>query len=199
MDLTKLASSLLNSDSIGGLSELTGASGSDVTKVLTNALPALLNGAKSQAQDSGTSKSFANALSNHKQNDTSDLSKFLGNIDMEDGAKIITHLLGSNKDDVVKDIAKDTGVSQAKTGNILSAVAPLLMSLLGQQTEKEGSDDSVIGDLVGSLLDNVDVGSLLTGLLTDDSSSGKGSSKKKAASKTSGSNIIGSLLSSFLK
>ncbi len=197
MDLTKLAGSLLNSDSIDGLSKLTGASGNDVTKVLSNALPALLSGAKSQAQDSSTSKGFAAALSDHKKADTSDLGSFLGNIDLEDGAKIIGHLLGSDKDDVVKDIANDTGVSKNKVSGILSAVAPLLMSLLGQETDKDGADESGLGDLFGTLLENVDVGSLLTGLLSDNTS-GK-SNKKAASSKKSGSNIIGSLLGSFLK
>ncbi len=197
MDLTKLASSLLNSDSIDGLSKLTGASGNDVTKVLSKALPTLLNGAKNQAQDSSTSKSFATALSDHKKDDTSDLASFLGKIDIEDGAKIITHLLGSDKDDVVKDIAKDTGISKSKISNILSAVAPLLMSLLGQETDKDDADESGLGDLFGSLLDNVDVGSLLTGLLIDNSSGKTG--KKKAASKKSGSDLIGGLLNSFLK
>lgn len=114
MDLTKLAGSLLSSDSIGGLSGLTGASDNDVSKVLAKALPALLSGAKDQAKGEGTSQGFASALSDHAKDDTSDLTKFLGKVDMKDGAKIIAHLLGSGKDDVVADIASDTGVSQAK-------------------------------------------------------------------------------------
>lgn len=186
MDLSKLAGSLLSSDSIGGLSSLTGASDNDVSKVLAKALPTLLSGAKDQAKDENTSKGFASALSDHAKDDTSDLSKFLGNVDLKDGAKIISHLLGSGKEDVVAEVAEDTGVSKTKTNSILSAVAPLLMSLLGQQTkeEKEEKEDGV-GGLIGTLLDNVDVGSLLSGLLTDNASSdGKGTKKKAATKKT---------------
>lgn len=195
MDLTKIASTLLSSDSISGLTQSTGASGSDITSVLSKALPSLLKGANEQATNKKTSESFVNALSQHAKDDTKDLSGFLGNVDLSDGAKIIGHLLGSDKEDVVNDIAKETGVSKAKTNSILSAIAPLLMSLLGQQTEQEdnGSD---IGNLVGSLLSNVDVGDLLTGLLGDNSSSDgkkKPSKKKKTSSKDSG-NIISGLM-----
>lgn len=198
MDLTKLAGSLLSSDSIGGLSGLTGASDKDVSKVLAKALPTLLSGAKDQAKGEGTAKGFASALSDHAKDDTADLSKFLGKVDMKDGAKILAHLLGSGKDDVVADIASDTGVSQAKTDSILSGAAPLLMSLLGQQAKEEEEKEDGIGGLLGSLLDNVDMGSLLTGLLTDNASStsetDKKKKKKKEASKKENGGLLGGLL-----
>ncbi len=197
MDLTKLAGTLLNSDSIEGLSGLTGAKEDDITKVLTQALPTLLNGAKDQANGKGSSKGFATALSDHAKDDTSDLTKFLGNVDMKDGSKIIGHLLGSEKEDVVNSVAKKSGVSKSKTNNILSAIAPLLMSLLGQQVEKEDQKGDLLGGLFGSLLDNVDVGDLLTGLLTDKSeSSSKGKKKKKTSKKKTGDlfGLLGKLL-----
>lgn len=208
MDLTKLAGTLLCSDSIDGLSGLTGASGSDVSNVLAKALPALLDGAKDQAKGKNTSKGFASALSDHAKDNTKDLSSFLGNVDLEDGAKIITHLLGSGKDDVVGKVAKDTGVSKSKTGAILSAAAPLLLSLLGQQADEDDNKDSGVGDLIGVLLENVDVGSLLTGLLTDNSSTEKKTTKKKTASKKTtkkksasdnSANLVTSILKSLLK
>ncbi len=184
MDLLKLAGTLLSSDSVDGLSERTGSSGNDVSSVLTKALPVLLEGANSQAKGKSSSKGFAAALSDHAKDDTSNLSKFLGNVDMADGAKIITHLLGSGEDDTVKEIADDSGVDKANTAAILSAAAPLLLSLLGQQTEKEDKKEAV-GDLVGVLLENVDVSSLVTGLLTSNGSAEKEDTKKSSTKKTS--------------
>lgn len=186
MDLLKLAGTLLSSDSVDELSERTGSSGNDVSSVLTKALPVLLEGASSQAKGKSSSKGFATALSDHAKDDTSNLSKFLGNVDMADGAKIITHLLGSGEDDTVKEIADDSGVDKANTAAILSAAAPLLLSLLGQQTEKEDKKEAV-GDLVGVLLENVDVSSLVTGLLTSNGSAEKEDTKKSSTKKTSGS------------
>lgn len=189
MDLMKLAGTLLSSDSLGGLSEATGSSDNDVSKVLVKALPALLSGANEQAKDKKTAKGFASALSDHAKDDTGNLSKFLGNVDMEDGAKILTHLLGSGEDDTVEEIAEESGVDKADVLSILSAAAPLLLSLLGQQTEEEDKKEA-IGDLVGVLLENVDVGSIVTNLLTSNDSKKDNkkaaSTKKTTAKKSSG-------------
>lgn len=201
MDLSKLAGSLLSSDSLKGLSGLTGASNSDIQNVLTNALPSLLNGASEQANNADTAESFANALAQHAKDDTSNLSSFLGNVDMADGAKIISHLLGSGKDETIQRAAKAAGVSQNKTNDILSAIAPMLLSLLGQQADEDDDKDSGVGNLMGALLGNVDMGSLLTGLIsTDTSSSASTSGKKKpASSKKNAGGIIGGILSGLLK
>ena len=202
MDLLKIAGSLLSSDSIKGLSSLTGASNTDITNVLTSALPSLLSGATEQAKNESTAESFANALARHAKDDTSSLSSFLGNVDLADGAKIIGHLLGSGKEETVKKVAKASGVSEKKTGDILSAIAPMLLSLLGQQAEEDDDKESGVNGLVGALLDNVDVGSLLTGLIsTNTSSSASTSGKKKPASskKNDASGIIGGILSGLLK
>ena len=198
MDYKKIASELLSSDSIKGLSDRTGVSGGDVTKVLGQALPALLNGAGGQAKDKNTSASFLSALTDHAKDDTNDLSKFLGGVDLKDGGKIIGHLLGSDKDGILKDISKSTGVSKSKTNSILSAIAPLLMILLGKQADKE-RDNGDITDLFGSLLENVDVGDLLGGLLGGDSSSSKKSTKKKSSKKDDSGNLLTSLLKGLLK
>lgn len=202
MDLSKIASSLLSSDSLKGLSNLTGASNKDITGVLTSALPSLLSGATEQAKDKKTSESFATALAQHAKDDTSDLTSFLGKVDLNDGAKIIGHLLGSGKEETVKKAAKASGVSEKKTGDILSAIAPMLLSLLGQQAEEDDDKESGASGLVGALLDNVDVGSLLAGLISTDTSSASTSGKKKPASakkKNNTSGIIGGILSGLLK
>lgn len=168
MDLTSLMGTLLSSDSVKGLSKATGSSQSDITSVLNAALPMLLQGVSGQAQDKNSG--FDKALEQHANDDVSDLGSFFGGIDLADGAKIIGHLLGGSTESSTKSVAKETGVSQKDIGNILAAAAPLLMSLLGQETKKNNSND-LLGEIVGAVLENVDVGALLTGLLG-------GSSKK---------------------
>lgn len=197
MDIQKLAGTLLSSDVISGLSKKSGASKSEVKNVLTQVLPSLLSGAENQAKDSSTAGSFAKALASHAKDDTGNLLDFLGNVDLEDGSKIIGHLLGGSTSGTTKTVAKKTGVSSSKVSTILSAAAPLLMSLLGQQAEEDEDKDSGVGGLIGSLLSNVDLGDLLTGLLTDDDDSASKTKKKKATKKSSDSGI-GSLLSGIL-
>ncbi len=197
MDINKLAGVLLGSDSISGLSNLTEVSGKDVNSVLAEALPALLNGANQQAKDKDTTESFANALAQHAKSDTKDVAGFFGNIDLEDGAKIIGHLLGAEKTDVTKSVAKKTGVSDDKTAMILAAAGPLLMSLLGQQADEDDNKNAGVEALIGALLENVDLVELLTGTSSKDS--GKKSTKKKAAKKKEEGNAAGSIVNALFK
>ena len=198
MDINKLAGVLLGSDSISGLSSLTKVEDKDVNSVLAEALPALLLGANNQAKGKDTTDSFAEALADHAKADTKDVEGFFGNIDLEDGAKIIGHLLGTEKSDVTKKVAKKTGVSDDKTAMILSAAAPLLMSLLGQQADEDDNKSAGVEALIGALLENVDLVELLTGTSSNDSGKKK-STKKKSAKKKEDNSVAGGLLNGLFK
>ena len=169
MDLNELMSTMLSEESIENLGVKSGSSPEEVRSVLGNALPLLLNGANAQATNQETASGFVGALQQHAQDDASNVGSFLGNVDMGDGAKIIAHLLGANTGAQTQAVAQQTGVSQAKTGSILSAVAPLLLTLLGQQAasgSNSASNNALgIGGLMGSLMGSGDMTSLLGGLL----------------------------------
>ena len=194
MDINSLLGTLLSSDSVSGVSKATKADDKEVASVLNAALPMLLKGAKKQSEDKDTAESFATALLSHGKKDTSNLSSFLKNVDLDDGSKIIGHLLGKD-DDSVKKIAKTSGVSTKKTGDILSAAAPLLMSLLGQESASKKSDNNVALELAGALLKNVDVGDLIGDLLGGDNKKKKSSKKKD----NDAGEIIGDILGALLK
>ncbi len=204
MDLSKLTSTLLSSDSVKGLSKATGVPNKDVKNILKEALPSLLNGASSQAKDSGTATGFTKALADHAKSDTTDLSSFLGNVDLKDGSKIITHLLGSDKSSITKSVSKSTGVKSSQTNDVLSAVGPLLMSLIGQQAEEDDNKSDGVGSLIGSLLDNVDITELIAGAVSTKTTTKTTTKKttKKASSSSSKSGlggILGNVLKGFLK
>ena len=182
MDLSLVMNTLMSADSLSGLSEKTGASQKDVSSVLTAALPLLLNGAGQQAQNESTSAGFFEALSQHGSNDTSNLSGFLGNVDMDDGEKIIAHLLGANTTTTTQNVAQQSGLSQQSTTQIMSAAAPLLMSLLGQQSQQSSKNDLMTA-LLTAALKNVDVGSLLMGLLGANTAQEESKPAKKPAAK----------------
>ena len=168
MDLSSVMTTLLSSDSVKNLSKKTGSSQKEVSSVLSSALPLLLAGAGSQTDDQSTAEGFEKALAQHGEKDTSNLASFLDGVDMEDGAKIIGHLLGANTTSTTKQVSKESGTDADSTAQILAAAAPLLMSLLGQETKKSKKADTsaLVGALVGEVIKNVDVGSLLTGLLS---------------------------------
>ncbi len=182
MDISSLVGTLMSSDSVSNLGKTTKTDNGTVKNVLSAALPSLLNGAKAQSEDS--SSGFADALLSHGKKDTSNLASFLGGVDMTDGGKILGHLLGSKSDDEISGIAKKAGASKKDTSDILSAAAPLLMSLLGKQSSSS-SGNSMLGDIASTLLQNVDVSDILGNLLgagDSDSKSSASKTKKKTAS-----------------
>ncbi len=167
MDISSILGSLVSSDSISGISSAAGVSEGEAKSVLTSALPGLLNGALAQSEGADTVSGFAGALTQHSADDTSDLKGFLSGVDLKDGAKIVGHLLGGKEADTVAAASAASGVSEAGTRGVLSAAAPLLMSLLGQETQAQQSQNSGLNvtGIIGSLLGNVDTSSLLLGLL----------------------------------
>lgn len=164
MDISSLLSTLTSSDSLSGLGSAANVSADSARNILTSALPTLLSGAAAQSQNSETSEGFASALLQHASADTSSISSFLGNVDMSDGKKILSHLFGSDSDSTISSIAENSGASAEETSGVLSAAAPLLMSLLGQQTSSEQASGAGIASIMNSLLGGADVSSLLSGI-----------------------------------
>ncbi len=191
MDLSSLLGTLMSSASVQGLGQASNTNSNAVQSVLGAALPSLISGAQAQSQDTATG--FADALLSHSKDDTSDLASFLGKVDLEDGGKIISHLLGKDKDSQLTAISNTAGVAEKDTSNILSAAAPLLMSLLGKESVSSAADNSssAIGSVASGLLQNVDVGSILAGIL-----GGGNAAQPAAAKKTS---LLGKLLGKLLK
>ena len=165
MDISSLLGTIMSADTLSGISSATKADAKSVKNVLTAALPSLISGAQAQSADETTG--FGDALLSHGKADTSDLASFLGNVDLKDGGKIIGHLLGGDSANQIASIAQSTGVNKKKTSNILSAAAPLLMSLLGQQASSQTSDSSAsaLSGIASLFLKDADIGSLLGGLL----------------------------------
>ncbi|MBO7503106.1 MAG: DUF937 domain-containing protein [Clostridia bacterium] len=202
MDINSIMKTMLGSEAVKGISSAAGTTQKSVKSVLSSALPSLVDGAVKQAQDKATASSFVKAINDHAGDSTRDLGSFLSGVDLSDGSKIIGHLLGSKKDETVKKAAEEAGVTKAKANGILSAAAPLFMNLLGNQassgSDAQSNNASGIGGLMSTLLSNVDVGSLLTGLIsgvstntadeeeTQTTTTGKKkTSKKKPATTTS--------------
>ncbi|MBR7062747.1 MAG: DUF937 domain-containing protein [Clostridia bacterium] len=211
MDINSLMEQMLSKDTVKGLSKLAGTTQKSTKSVLASALPSLLKGAQSQAVGKDTATGFVKALSDHAAEDTKDLKSFMSGIDLDDGAKIVGHLLGNSAGKTAGSAAQEAGISQTKANSILSGAAPLLMSLLGQQASSgsnaQSNNVSGIGSLMGSLLGGTDLTGLLMGLVgggstgasaSASSTSGKKKKKKKTDSNnndsSAGSGILGSLL-----
>lgn len=203
----ELLSKLVSTEALGTIGKSAKVSKNDVQKVLTNALPVLLVGMQNNASTEDGAASLTKALSDHAADSTDDVASFLQNANVEDGQKILAHILGNEKDDVQKAVATRAGVSKNKTGLILAIAAPLLLSLLGQSNDNSSS--SGIGNLLGALLGNNNNslgGVLLSSLLGGGSSNnslggallgsllGGGQTQQQNTSNDLGSALLGSIL-----
>ena len=182
MDVKSMLRTVVSQDSVKQISRSVKVPEKDVQSVLMSALPSLLSGALGQATSQSTAAGFAGALNQHAASNTSNLGSFLSSVDLDDGAKIIGHLLGNNSNTVVDQAAEKSGLSIGQTLKILSIAAPLVMSLLGKtaQSQQQAQTQTAtvtplqqtssgsgldIGSIMGALLKNVDIGKILLSLL----------------------------------
>lgn len=200
MDINSLLGSVMSAKSTDGISKAAGVSGEQTRGVLSTALPLLLGGALSQSTGSGTASGFANALTQHAADNTSDVGAFMSGVDMKDGEKIVNHLLGSNSNSIISQIAKESGVKKSDVKKVLAAAAPLLMSLLGKETQQQQQNNSSlgVGGIMSALLGGGGSGtaSLLTGLLGGGNSNGGSNNNNN---NNNGGSALTSLLMGLLK
>lgn len=196
MDASSILTTLLGSSSVSNIGKACDTDTGTVSAVLSQAVPALLKGADKQAADKASAKSFASALADHAGVSTANLCTFMKNVDLDDGAKIIKHLLGSGAASTTKSIAKTAGTDVGTVSGILAAAAPLLMSLLGKSVGSDTSADA-LSSLIGSVMKNVNVGDVLGSLL---GASGAKTSRAAKKSGTSGAvKLAGDMLKGLLK
>lgn len=149
-DLNSIGS-LISGGGLNALSRRTRVDKADVAKVLSAGIPALVGGMRRNAAVEDVAASLSRALTDHSADDTSNPATFLKNADLQDGKKILAHVLGEDQTELVEEISKATGVTKAKTTTILALVAPLLLSLLGSsgQSSSGGSLLGMLGGLLG--------------------------------------------------
>ncbi|MAP81233.1 MAG: hypothetical protein CL526_09110 [Aequorivita sp.] len=162
---------------INAASSKTGESSDKTATVLSMALPVILGAMKKNAATPEGAKSLNNALENSKHDGSilNQLGDLLGGqqVDsslMNDGAGILSHVLGGKQQQVEQGISKVSGVDSNAVAKIIQMAAPIIMGILGSQKRKDNVGENNIGDLLGSVLgkNNNHDQSLITTLLDAD-------------------------------
>ena len=210
--LDMLQGSLTSEESLQALSEKAGTDGETTRGLIDAALPMLLGALTNNASSQEGAQSLLGALQQHT--DTSSMAAQLTNADANDGGAIINHILGGNTGNVVQQLSGQTGASNTQVTNLLSNMAPALMSGLSAATttaQASNADDGFdFTDLLGAFggASQQSSGGLLSSLLGGGSSSGGGllsgllgglfggsSSQSEDTSAFDGSSLLTSLLS----
>ncbi|WP_223034344.1 DUF937 domain-containing protein [Hanstruepera marina] len=153
---------LLNNDIgksiVSGVAGQTNESENKTNDVLTMALPVLMAAMKRNASTPQGAEGLMGAL--NSKHDGSILDNldglFGGGVDssvLDDGSKILGHVLGNKQANVQNAIGAKAGVDSNSVAQILKIAAPLLLGMLGKQTrEKQVSSPSGLESLLGGLL-----------------------------------------------
>ena len=195
-----LIGKMLGKESLRTIGEKAGVSSEKTQEVMTAALPLLLEKMKRNASDTAGAESLSRALRSHSGDDISDPVAFLKKTDMEDGAKIVCHVLGEDTKKVQSSMARSTGLKNSQVSSILSMAAPLLLSAVGGEAASQNASGSQLGSLLGGILGSGSSsggGSGLLGSLLGGSGSGLLNSMfgSSSSSSSDSSGLGGSLLS----
>ncbi len=102
--------------------------------IASQVLPHIINSIWSKTQNPNDANQLLEAASSHDE-------KSVDDVDPNDGAKIMSHLLWKSTDTVANQVANTTGATPQDTNTIMNNIAPLVMSYLNQQ-QKSGAVDS---------------------------------------------------------
>ena len=126
--LETLLRSMTSSSSLDTMSRRTGGSNDQMAALITAALPILLRAMTQNASTQSGAASLQQALTQHTE--TGSMAEQFETADIDDGAKILQHILGRNSSSVMNGLSRQSGLSNDQVGSALGALAPVLLSSL---------------------------------------------------------------------
>ncbi len=146
---------LLQGQDIGNLASQVGGNEGEVKNGVMAALPAMLAALGKNAGTEKGAEELNNAL--EKKHDGSildNLSGYLSNPDLKDGAGILNHLFGNQTSNVANAVSQSSGLDTNGSMKMLQMLAPILMGILGQQKKQNNLDAKGLGNLTSMLASN---------------------------------------------
>ena len=150
---------ILSSIPLADLAQRLGVDEGTAEQATRQALPALLGGIQANTDDPGGAASFASAVDQH-DGSLVDGGVNLDDVDTRDGQKIVGHVFGDQRGQVVQQLGTTGGSSTTSDlmGRLLPLLAPIVMAYLARRLSGAGAGaggaqgGGGIGDLLGSIL-----------------------------------------------
>ena len=146
---------LLQGQDLGNLASQVGGNEGEVKNGVMAALPAMLAALGKNVGTEKGAEELNNAL--EKKHDGSildNLSGYLSNPDLKDGAGILNHLFGNQTSNVANAVSQSSGLDTNGSMKMLQMLAPILMGILGQQKKQNNLDAKGLGNLTSMLASN---------------------------------------------
>jgi len=156
MDILEILQSMSgNSSALKQLNKKVDAEPKKVEKAVQISIPMLMEALNRNTNNPQGAQSLAKALDQHQNDNVDNLEKYLQNVDMTDGSKILEHIFSNKNQTVQKSLSKTTGLQQDQIGSILASLAPMLLGFLGNQKKAQNLDADGISNLTSSLSQNL--------------------------------------------
>lgn len=188
---------LLEQVPLGDLAAKFGVDEATMQAAVRQALPGLVGGMAVNASDETGAAKLQAAVQKHQPASGTPTLKA---IDVEDGQKIVKHVLGDKKDDVAQALGSNAGSSAVAdlVPQLLPLLAPLVMQFLAGKIGGAGGGTVSSGGGLGGVL-----GDLLGGLLGGGSNTGSNTSAKSTKKKSEPAggdlgDLLGGLLGGLL-
>ena len=117
--LSLLTGSLSSQSSVDSLAKKTGLSSAAAKAIVAAAVPILIKSLTKNASSKEGASSLLGALMNHKN--TKPIAQQIDEADVDDGGKIVNHIFGNNKTDVLSQLASQTGMDSNQVASALSS------------------------------------------------------------------------------
>ncbi|MGJ8593585.1 MAG: DUF937 domain-containing protein [Aquaticitalea sp.] len=154
-----LLNSPMGKSIVSGVAGQTNQPESKTQDVLMMAMPVLMQAMRRNASTPQGADGLLGALKggNHSGTILDNLGGlFSGGVDsnvMEDGSKILGHVLGNKQSNVQNALSQKSGMDSDTIAQILKVAAPILMGVLGSQAKQQNvSDKSGLEGMLGGLL-----------------------------------------------
>lgn len=158
MDIMDMLSKLsLGKDGIDGVARETGLENTQVADALKHVIPSILERLNMNAEDESKRAGLEAAVMEHAD----DAPFSTGSVEEKqaDGEKILTHLFGSSKEDVEKEVSQKSNLSDSAVKKIMAMAAPLVMSYVGKMFK--GSDNKSLNEVTQKAKSGFSAGNLL--------------------------------------
>jgi hypothetical protein len=149
--LTQQLMQQLSGPTAAKIGQQIGADQSTTTAALSAALPLLVSALANNAAEPQGAQALHQALAkDHDGSVLDDLSSFLSNPQVANGAGILSHVLGAQQPVVTQGLKQGTGLTSQQIAMLLQIVAPLVLGWLGKHQQQQGLDANGLASYLGN-------------------------------------------------
>ena len=150
-DLTNQVMGHLDDQRIQAIAQQLGVDPSEAESAIKQAMPLLIGGLARNAQTDEGAGALHSALGDHAG---SDVGSILGSVlggggGIGNGAAILGHIFGARQDQAAQGLGQQTGLGSQNAGQLLAILAPVVMGVLGNMSQRQGMNASGLGSVLG--------------------------------------------------